>query len=375
MDYKSLLERLTSSGNLRTIPTEADPTSRMPLDLSTNDYMGYASDQSLQEQFFASTGRTSIPLTSSAARLLAGCQEHYHRLEKRLGELYGREALLFNSGYHANTGLVSGLTDSSDIILADKLVHASIIDGMKLSDATHNRWRHNDISHLKRLISRIREGQPEARIWIVAESVYSMDGDFAPIDELIELKEHDSNIMLYIDEAHAVGCMGHRGLGLVADHPKADRVDVIVGTLGKALASQGAYAIVSPMLRQVAVNRCRSFIFSTALPPISAAWSLFVLEHSIIQDELRNHLANISTRMRRNLGLEAGTHIVPYIIGDAKRTLDISHKLLDLGIKILPIRTPTVPPGTERLRISLNASMTADQIDMVSEAILKVTKQ
>lgn len=369
MDYQSLLDRLSSSGNLRAIPTEQTAT---VIDLSSNDYMGYAADPMLQQSFFASSNHLSIPMTSSAARLLAGSQRYYSALENRLGELYGRPALLFNSGYHANTGLISGLTDASDIILADKLVHASIIDGMKLSDATHARWRHNDTAHLERLLNRYRAEQPDARIWIIAESVYSMDGDIAPIEALIDIKRRHDNVMLYIDEAHAVGCIGHNGLGVVADSPKGDMVDVIVGTFGKALASQGAFAIMSPTLRDVAVNRCRSFIFSTAIPPMSAAWSLFVLNHSICQDDRRAHLATISARMRQNLGLDAGTQIVPYIIGDAVRTLEISRALLDQCIKILPIRTPTVPPGTERLRISLNASMTYEQVDMVSEKILKI---
>lgn len=371
MDYKALLDRLASSGNLRSIPSgQTHPV----IDLSSNDYMGYAADPSLQQRFFSSAANTAIPLTSSAARLLAGSQSHYRALEDRLGDLYGRPALLFNSGYHANTGLISGLTDASDIILADKLVHASIIDGMKLSDASHARWRHNDISHLERLIVRHRTERPDARIWIVVESVYSMDGDTAPIDALFDLKRRHDNVMLYVDEAHAVGCIGHRGLGVVADKADADMADVVVGTFGKALASQGAYAILSPMLREVAINRCRSFIFSTALPPMSAAWSLFILEHSIGQDDRRAHLAEMSARMRRNLGLDQGTQIIPYIIGDAVRTLDISRTLLDRGIKILPIRTPTVPPGTERLRISLNASITPEEIDMVSDCLLKVCR-
>ncbi len=369
MDYQAFLNRLTTSGNLRTIPQELSDT---VIDMSTNDYMGYAADASLQKRFLSSSDNISIPLTSSASRLLAASQRHYNALENKLNELYSRPALLFNSGYHANTGLISGLTDATDIILADKLVHASIIDGMKLSDAAHARWRHNDSHHLERLIQRYRAEQPDARIWIVAESVYSMDGDVAPIDTLIDLKQRYGNVMMYIDEAHAVGCMGHMGRGVVADNPRAARVDVIVGTFGKALASQGAFAILSPTLREVAVNRCRSFIFSTAMPPMSAAWTLFVLEHSLGQDDRRSHLAALSARMRSNLDLEPGTHIVPYIIGDAVRTVEISRSLLDAGIKILPIRTPTVPPGTERLRISLNASMTESQIDMVSETILNV---
>lgn len=255
--------------------------------------MGYAADASLQKRFFAKIDHTAIPLTSSASRLLASSQRYYQTLENRLNELYGRPALLFNSGYHANTGLISGLTDATDIILADKLVHASIIDGMRLSDAAHARWRHNDTNHLERLIQRFRAEQPEARIWIVAESVYSMDGDIAPIDALIELKQKYDDVMIYIDEAHAVGCMGHMGLGLVADNPRSDMVDVTVGTFGKALASYRAFAILSPPLREVAVNRCRSFIFSTALPPMSAAWTLLCLS-TVSAKMIGAHISPIS---------------------------------------------------------------------------------
>lgn len=372
MNYQAYIDRLRSGGNFRS--TEAPATTGNEaslLDLSLNDYMGFAADVALHEAFMADPANRRLSLTASSARLLAADRSQYDRLEARLRQLYGRPALLFNSGYHANTGLVSALADADTVILADKLVHASIIDGIKLSGARFERWRHNDLNHLERLVARHADAQ---RLLVIAESVYSMDGDRADIDALIDLKRRHPQVMLYVDEAHAVGAVGPQGLGLVATSKAPTEVDVVVGTFGKALASQGAFAIMDELTRDVAVNRARSFIFSTALPPLTVAWTLHVMEHSLGQDALRSHLAALGNRMARRLGLEGpGSHITPYIIGDPVATVELSRRLRDeVAIKILPIRTPTVPPGTERLRISLNASLTEADIDRVADAILSL---
>lgn len=373
MTYNQIIEKLKSEGNYRfTTPPSASNRSDI-IDLTTNDYMGFATDESLVREFFSNPVNLKHAFSSSASRLLAANRSTYDSLENKLGNLYGKSALLFNSGYHANTGLISALCDNSTVILADKLVHASIIDGIKLSGAPFERWRHNDTAHLEKLLTKHSSAE---RILIVAESVYSMDGDRADIEALIKLKERYPQAMLYIDEAHAVGCVGPQGLGLVAACSAPEKVDVVVGTFGKALASQGAFAVMSELLRDIAVNKARSFIFSTAIPPISVAWSEFVLDHSLSADSKREHLQRIGSRLCSGLGLEMdGSHIVPYIIGDAKKTLLLSQQLLEEGIKILPIRTPTVPPGTERLRISLNADLTDSQIDTVIDVLNTIIKR
>lgn len=372
MNYKAYTDRLKADGNFRyTAALRSTGDEASLLDLSLNDYMGFAADRKLRESFFADPANQCLAMTASSARLLAADLREFERLEARLEELYGRPALLFNSGYHANTGLVSALADSDTVILADKLVHASIIDGIKLSGASFERWRHNDLTHLERLI---RKHSSAERLLVIVESVYSMDGDRADIDALIDLKRRYPQVMLYVDEAHAVGATGPRGLGLVAASKSPHEVDVVVGTFGKALASQGAFAVMDGLIRDVAVNRARSFVFSTALPPICVAWTRHVLEHSLQCDEQRVRLAAHGAGLSEKLGLTGHhSHIIPYIIGDAAETVRVSRRLLDdFSIKILPIRTPTVPPGTERLRISLSASLSTEDIDLVASAILSL---
>lgn len=363
------LSRLRAQGNFRMVPA-AD--SGHFIDFTSNDYLGLAARPELQEEFFAQAGAEAIPLTSSASRLLSGVQKEYEALESKLAELYGKRALIFNSGYHANAGLISALGDSKTLILADKLVHASIIDGYKLSDAKMVRFRHNDMTHLEKLLQRMA-GEYE-RVVIVVESVYSMDGDSPDLHAIVGLKKRYGNVMVYVDEAHAFGVCGPRGLGLCMELGIAEDVDVIVGTLGKAAASSGAFAITDSRLRDYAVNCARSFIFSTALPPMCCAWSSFLIDKIAGMDEQREHLRVLGQRLSERLQplteVEiAPSHIVPFIVGDSRKAVELSGSLREDGIKVLPIRTPTVPAGTERLRISLSASMSEEDIDRLGKAL------
>lgn len=363
------LERLRSWGNYRSIP----PADRREyLDFTSNDYLGLAGMKTLQEEFFARTGTTAIPLSSSASRLLSGVQEEFEALEEKLERLYGRSALLFNSGYHANTGMIAALGDSHTLILADKLVHASIIDGYRLSDARMVRFRHNDIAHLEKLLARMA-GDYE-RVIVVIESVYSMDGDSPDLQAITELKQRYGNVMVYVDEAHAFGVCGPKGLGLCATPEIAGDVDIVVGTLGKAGASSGAFVITGKRIKEYAVNSARSLIFSTAIPPICCSWTNFLLDKIIVMDDERQHLKNLGVRLAESLqpltDVEiTPSHIQPFILGDSRRAVELSGALLEEGIKVLPIRTPTVPAGTERLRISLSAGMDVSDVDRLAAAI------
>ena len=363
------LERLRSRGNYRSIP----PADRREyLDFTSNDYLGLAGMKTLQEEFFARTGTTAIPLSSSASRLLSGVQEEFEALEEKLERLYGRSALLFNSGYHANTGMIAALGDSHTLILADKLVHASIIDGYRLSDARMIRFRHNDIAHLEKLLARMA-GDYE-RVIVVVESVYSMDGDSPDLQAITELKQRYGNVMVYVDEAHAFGVCGPKGLGLCANPEIAGDVDIVVGTLGKAGASSGAFVITGKRIKEYAVNSARSLIFSTAIPPICCSWTNFLLDKIIVMDDERQHLKNLGVRLAESLqpltDVEiTPSHIQPFILGDSRRAVELSGALLEEGIKVLPIRTPTVPAGTERLRISLSAGMDVSDVDRLAAAI------
>ncbi|MCM1255150.1 MAG: 8-amino-7-oxononanoate synthase [Duncaniella sp.] len=371
--FAEITHALRSSGNFRSIPS-GDNAQAGLIDLSSNDYLGLASLHELQEKFFADRQNRQIPMTSSAARLLAGVQREYLDLEHFLKDLYNRPALLFNSGYHANTGLISALAQAGkSLIVADKLIHASIIDGITLSKSDFSRFRHNDFNHLERILA--KDASKYERVIIVVESLYSMDGDRADIESLIDIKKRYPNSLLYVDEAHAFGVEGPRGLGICQGSANFDMVDVVVGTFGKACASMGAFAAVSQEIKEYIINRARSFIFSTAIPPLTAAWTRYMIETFIPMDNRRNHLRQLGYKLKSILQPLSprfpitASHIQPLVIGDALRTVDISNKLREEGFKVLPIRTPTVPPGTERLRISLNASLSLDDIDRFGVAL------
>lgn len=373
MDYSKIIQHLHQEGNFRSIP--ADSAKEDCIDFSSNDYLGIGADSSLVEEFLTRENPGSLPMTSVASRLLAGRQSEYTSLERLLDSLYPmRSALLFNSGYHANTGLISAFAGRDSLIIADRLVHASIIDGIMLSRATFKRFAHNDFDDLERILS--KDATRYSSVWVVVESVYSMDGDCADISRLIDIKRRFDNVRLYVDEAHAFGVEGKHGLGLVSDADTHAEVDVIVGTFGKAAASIGAFAAMSPLMRDVAVNSARSFIFSTSLPPINVAWTEFVIRKILSMDAERAHLKALGRRLSSGLSalgkpiLSAiDGHIQPYIVGDSALAVRLSQQLRKDGLKVLPIRKPTVPAGTERLRISLSAAHTTEQIDKLINAL------
>jgi len=360
MNIRDTLDSLRASGNLRRIPESDTPAGIV--DLSGNDYLGLADDIALRERFLDSHPAGRLLMTSSASRLLSARQDSYTALERLLAGSYGggRAALLFNSGYHANVGLVSALADSHTLVVADRLVHASIIDGIRLSGAPMERFRHCDYSHLERILT--KKASAYTDILIIAESVYSMDGDRADLARLADIRRRTPGARLYIDEAHAVGVLGPAGLGLAAAAGVLGSVDILVGTLGKALASSGAFAILSPQMREYMVNRARPLIFSTAIPPAVADWSALTWQASLEADDRRRHLAGLARELAAKIPGGEPSHIRPLIVGDAGRAVGLSQRLLESGFKVLPIRTPTVPPGTERLRFSLSASLSTDDI-------------
>lgn len=361
------LAKLAEDGNLRRLP--ADSVSAPLVDLSSNDYLGLAGDIELREKFLAGLHADNLMMTSSASRLLSASQNPYIELEARLAQLYGREALLFNSGYHANTGLVSALGGKNTLFVADKLVHASIIDGLMLSGSHFERYRHNDYEHLRRILEKHASGYE--RVVIVSESVFSMDGDSCDIARLVEAKKLHHNALLYVDEAHAVGVCGPQGLGLSMASGLAEDVDITVGTFGKALASSGAFAVLSPELKEFMVNKARSLIFSTAIPPVCARWSLATLEKSLGMDAERKHLRHLGKLLSGITRSGSESHIQPLIVGDARAAVELSQRLAADGFKVLPIRKPTVPAGTERLRFSLSTSLAEDSLNRLQEIMLK----
>ena len=373
--YASQLDDLKKQGNLRQFTAniqmgrDIQINDRNMLNLSSNDYLGLAVDERLREEFFDLIPISEQRMSSSSSRLLTGNFPEYEQLEQALSQLFeNRSALLFNSGYHMNIGILPALCDSKTLILADKLVHASLIDGMRLSTAQYVRYRHNDLNHLDALLKKYQADQTFERIIIVTESIFSMDGDEADLAALVALKKQYSNVMLYVDEAHAIGVRGKQGLGIVEQAHVIQDVDFIVGTFGKALASVGAYLICDPIIRDFLINKMRPLIFSTAQPPMCMAWSNFILQKVVKMNDQREYLKALSHSLNtqilaKNYDCPSSSQIVPVIVGDSIQTVALAHEMQKAGFYIMPVRPPTVPQGASRLRICLNTRIDQHDLD------------
>jgi len=356
------------------------------LNIASNDYLGLGSNKQLQSDFLNQLNQfpvDSMPrMSATSSRLLTGNDEHLQALESELQEWYqnavdkknlssSKSVLVFNSGYHANIGILPALTTLpiKTLILADKLVHASIIDGIRLSQSklvSYRRYRHNDYKHLAKFIE--QADSSVERIIIVTESIFSMDGDRADLAQLVQLKAKDARIELYIDEAHAIGILGDSGLGLAEETQTLADIDYLVGTFGKAFASIGAYIMCNDVVKHWLINQMRPLIFSTALPPINHAWTRFILAKMPSLTEQRLHLAQLSATLsdaipeRYRVSLihqDAGyaSPIVPYILGDNALTVEKAKQLQAAGFYALPVRPPTVPANTARIRLVMNAAL------------------
>lgn len=371
----SILDNLRDENMLREIPPVTD---RAYLDLSGNDYLALASRRDeFMEEFLDRF--PDVSFTSSASRLLSTQQEIHHAFERYLGSLYDKQVLLFNSGYHANVGCIGALNLPSTLFVCDKLIHASVIDGLHVGGCEFRRFPHNNIVKLRRILD--KESASYERLVVVAESIYSMDGDEAPLRQLADLKKDFPGMLLYVDEAHAFGVRGSRGLGCAEQYGLIGDIDLLIGTFGKAAASSGAFAAASPEIKSLLINKARPFIFSTALPPINVAWSMLMTEHITDMSRQREDLARVSTWFRHQLteisanqdSPESTSQIVPLLTGDAARALRIAGILRENGILALPIRRPTVPPGGERIRFSLTAGMTERELNKVVEILKEVS--
>ena len=380
--YAAELERLGVTGSLRALPQAESRgrwisrDGRRMLNLSSNDYLGLASERNLAEEFAdnlhsSSSGGGWLPLSSSSSRLLTGNHEAYGALEGRLAAMYGREsALVLSSGYHMNSGVLPALCDRKTLILADKLVHASLIDGIRLCEGRCVRFRHQDYAQVESILE--KEAGAYERIFIVTESIFSMDGDLAPLQRLVEIKRRWPSVMLYVDEAHAVGVRGANGLGLAEECGCIGDIDLLCGTFGKALASVGAYVVCDRVIKEYLVNKMRTLIFTTALPPVNVAWSLFIMERLQRFGGRRVHLDRISSMLReafalRGMQMPSGSHIIPMIIGSSADAVLRAEDMQRHGFYVLPIRPPTVPEGTSRLRFSLTAALKEEDIAKLIE--------
>lgn len=373
------LETLKRKGNFRSLPPlvhdgrEVILNGRRMLNLSSNDYLGLANDPSLREAFMRTlTPRNFFP-SASSSRLLTGNFTACEELEGRLAEMFGTEsALIFNSGYHANTGILPAVSDAQTLILADKLVHASLIDGIRLSAAKCIRYRHNDLAQAARLVEQHHDAYRQ--IILVTESIFSMDGDVSDLRALVRLKQSYPNVLLYVDEAHAFGVRGANGLGCAEEQGCIGQIDFLVGTFGKAAASAGAYIVCRKVVREYLINKMRTLIFTTALPPMNIAWTSWVLGRLPEFSDRREHLSRISSTLKQALAAKgydspSESHIIPLIAGASEAAVLKADELQRKGFYVLPVRPPTVPEGTSRLRFSLTADLTEHDIERLIEAI------
>lgn len=313
---------------------------------------------------------------SGGARLTTGNKTPHDELENELAKFKGEEAAItFNTGYMANVGTISALCGKSDIIFSDALNHASIIDGIRLSRATCVVYKHNDMTDLERAI---QENATNQKMLIVTDAVFSMDGDLANLPELLRIA-HTYNCLLMIDEAHATGVIGRTGRGL-AEHYGCEHADVTVGTLSKAIACEGGFVAGKKQLIEFLKNKSRSFIFTTAMSPAMAAGALrnlrFLESHPERVQQLQENVKFFCEALQRE-GLnvpQSPSAIIPVIIGDEAAALNASAKLLERGYVIPAIRYPTVAKGQARLRASLMATHTHEELERAAKAIAQVIK-
>jgi glycine C-acetyltransferase len=345
---------------------------REALLLCSNNYLGLADHPDLKEASIRAIKKYGVG--SGASRLVSGTMELHCALERRIAAFKATErALVFNSGYAANTGVVPALVGKGDIVFCDRLNHASIVDGCLLSHARLVRYPHNDIPALRRLLEEYKGG---GRKLIVTDGVFSMDGDLARIPELVALKE-EFGTLLMIDDAHGTGVLGPTGRGTAEHFGVQSEIDIHMGTLGKAVGCFGAYVAASEEIIEYLVNRARSFIFSTSLPPAVMASSLAALDiiDSSVGMELRNRLERHAAFFRAGLRsagfdtMESETQIIPLMVGDAERTMEFSQSLFEAGVYVQGIRPPTVPVGGSRLRCTLMACHGENELAAAVEMI------
>ena len=330
--------------------------------LSSNNYLGLADHPRVREAAADAAMRWGVG--AGASRLVSGTMTIHRRLEERLAEFKRREsALVFGSGFLANAGVISALARPGDVVFSDELNHASIIDGCRLSRAEVFVYDHLDTEHLA---WGIRQAEGRGAL-IATDSVFSMDGDVAPLEELVELARRH-RIRMLVDEAHATGALGPGGRGALAGAGLAQEVDVIVGTLGKALGSYGAFVACDREMTDFLLNTARTFVFSTALPPPAAAGALAALDLLETRPELVTRLRANSAALRGALADEgfdvAGsrTQIMPVVLGDPEGTVEACERALERGVFAQAIRPPTVPPMTSRLRLAVMASHRASEL-------------
>jgi 8-amino-7-oxononanoate synthase len=389
-DLETRLTAIRDQGLLRNLRRIDSPQSvriqidgRHLLNFSSNDYLGLANHLALREA--AINAIDEFGAGAGASRLICGSMAPFHDLEQAIAKFKGTEAALtFSTGYAAAIGTITSLLDKDDIVIIDKLVHACIVDAARLSGARLRVFRHNNLDDLERILKWAAgqraagilpaDQQQRQRILIITESVFSMDGDVAPLKQLADLKDR-FGAWLMVDEAHATGLYGENGRGLVEALGLSDRVEIQMGTLGKALGASGGYICGSRELIDILINRARSFIFSTAPVPAAAGAALAAVRIVTSKEgaQLRAKLWENVSQLREALKLpkpDCSSAILPLIVGDENRAVQLADVLRDRGFLVPAIRYPTVARGAARLRITLTAAHHADEISQLASALM-----
>lgn len=363
--WRAQLEALHRQGRYRQL------TPPRGIDFSSNDYLGYGK--------LLAQGADDLSRSGQAARLLRGHHEIWDEVERRLAAWHGAEAaLMMTSGYVANEGLLSTVIEPHDWVASDEFNHASIIDGLRLTKAERFIFRHNDLAHLEEGLRQARaHAGAERELFVVTESLHGMEGDESPVEMADVLRVYAASWI--VDEAHATGCHGPRGSGLVDAQGLRSTTLATVHTGGKALGVPGAYICCSKLLREYLINRCRHFIFTTALPPLVGQWWLEALDRVQKDDRGRAALqrnAEVFRRALRRYGIEAlgRYYIVPIVLGEDAVAVRAAQRLQEEGFDVRAIRPPTVPPGTARLRISIHADHDPATLESLAQAVARVIR-
>ena len=366
--YVAALRALKDDGRLRALKP------RGGIDFVSNDYLALASAPRMRKAV-ASALAAGTPIGSGGSRLLRGNCEEHEKLEAEAARFFGTEtALFFGGGYVANFALLTTLPQRGDLIVVDSLVHASIHEGVRAGRAAFCESLHNDPQSVADKIRDWRSNGGTGRVWIVVESIYSMDGDFAPLKELVAIADsHDA--FLIVDEAHATGVFGEQGRGLTAPFDGRENL-IVIHTCGKALGAVGAIVVLPRVLRDFMVNRCRPLIFATAPSPLMAVAvqeGLSILQQEPDRQQCLAGLVAFTHRELATRGARSPSHsqIVPYIVGDNARAMALAHAMQTRGFDIRGIRPPTVPPGTARLRISLTLNVGEDDVRAMLDALFE----
>jgi 8-amino-7-oxononanoate synthase len=382
MSYQTILQELADRSLLRRLRSiDAVEGTRLELENTTltnfagNDYLGLSQHPAVREAAIGAIDR--FGLGAAASRLITGTLAPHKHLEEQLAAFKGTEAAIsFSSGYAAAVGAITTIVNRQDVVILDKLAHACLIDGARLSGAQLRIFPHNDLSRLREILEWAHERYPSAKIWIITESLFSMDGDYSPLSELLRLKdEYGAN--LFLDEAHATGVIGPGGKGLAAHWGLNQRIEVQMGTLSKALGGSGGFIAGSRALIDLLINRARSFIFSTAPPPAIAAGASAALgivqsaEGELLRDDLRRNIDSV----RLGLGLSKDaipSPIIPLIVGDENAALAAADQLQQDRFLVPAIRFPSVSRGSARLRLTLSARHSSEQVTALIRSLQRV---